>query len=232
MPSPELKAEAALPVLGRPMRIRVYENGAPDDLVVALIHHQDGADDWPLVRIHSQCLTGDTLGSLRCDCGPQLRTSLEAIAEDQYGILIYVPSHEGRGIGFVNKIRAYGLQDEGLDTVEANIALCVPVDPRRYDAAVAVLADLGVSQLRLLTNNPRKLRAARSSMDVVRVPMPAFVTDENRSYLETKRAALGHLLPESVALPDGAPLPAPMDLGHRRRAQRGLPAGVARPPLT
>ena len=194
----ELQAEASLPVLGREMRIRVYEYGRwEDDLVVSLVHRPDDDCDRPLVRIHSQCLTGDALGSARCDCGPQLQACLEAIADAPWGVLIYLPSHEGRGIGLVNKIRAYALQDAGLDTVQANVALRLPVDARRYEAAVAVLEELGVSRLRLLTNNPDKLEALREAgMEVRRVPMPLFVTEHNRDYLATKKDAMGHALPD------------------------------------
>jgi 3,4-dihydroxy 2-butanone 4-phosphate synthase/GTP cyclohydrolase II len=193
----ELKAEGTLPVLGRSMRIRTYEYGSgPAELVVALIHGQgaqNGTAERPLVRVHSQCLTGDTFGSTRCDCGAQLEASLEAISEEPWGVLVYLPSHEGRGIGLVNKIRAYELQDRGLDTVEANLALSLPVDARRYDAAAAVLDDLGVRRLRLLTNNPSKLMALVTvGMDVFRIPMPMFVTEDNRRYLATKRDLMGH----------------------------------------
>lgn len=220
---PELRAEAALPLRGRSARIRIYQACSDDELVVALVQREDEAEDWPLVRIHSQCLTGDTLGSVRCDCGSQLHASLDAISRDPYGILIYLPSHEGRGIGLVNKIRAYALQDEGLDTVEANVALRFPVDARRYELAVAVLGDLGVSKLRLLTNNPDKLRAVRAQMDAVRVPMPLFVTEENQRYLTTKRIALGHLLPDALVPANGLPR-----LGTRRQSLSGrtAPAGA------
>jgi 3,4-dihydroxy 2-butanone 4-phosphate synthase/GTP cyclohydrolase II len=208
----ELTAEGALPVRGCSMRIRTYEYGRdPAELVVALFHRrydrQNGVPPRPLVRIHSQCLTGDTFGSARCDCGAQLEASLEAIAEEPWGVLIYLPSHEGRGIGLVNKIRAYALQDDdGLDTVEANLALRLPVDARRYDAAVAVLADLEVQRLRLLTNNPRKLMAVLSAgMDVFRIPMPMFITEHNSRYLATKRDVMGHAFPKLAApCPGGA----------------------------
>jgi GTP cyclohydrolase II len=203
----EVKTEAALPVNGQRMRIRLYEYGRAGELVVALLHRTDGMPERPLVRIHSQCLTGDTFGSTRCDCGAQLRASLDAISDERWGLLLYLPSHEGRGIGLVNKIRAYALQDSGLDTVQANVALRLAVDPRRYDAPVAVLRSLGVRRIRLLTNNPGKLKAVRAAgIDAVRVPMPAFVTAENRGYLSAKQHAMGHRFPNLPA-PGSAPEP-------------------------
>jgi GTP cyclohydrolase II len=200
MSSVEVQAEAALPVAGLRTRgrtrVRVYRyDGA--ELVIALFHRRPSTSDRPLVRIHSQCLTGDALGSSRCDCGAQLQASLDAILAEPWGILLYVPSHEGRGIGIADKIRAYALQDRGLDTVEANLALGLPVDSRRYDSPVAVLEDMRVRRARLLTNNPEKLEALLAAgIDVVRVPMRAFVTAENRDYLATKERSMGHDFPD------------------------------------
>jgi len=198
----EVQAEASLPVTGRVTRVRVYSYDETE-LVVALFHRRPSTCDRPLVRIHSQCLTGDALGSSRCDCGAQLQASLDAILAEPWGILLYVPSHEGRGIGIADKIRAYALQDRGLDTVEANLALGLPVDMRRYDATAAVLADMRVRRARLLTNNPSKLQALLAAgIDVVRVAMPAFVTAENRDYLATKKRSMGHDFPDlHAALP-------------------------------
>lgn len=196
MCSVEIEAEAALPVTGRPTRVRVYRYDG-SELVVALFHRRPSTCDRPLVRIHSQCLTGDALGSTRCDCGAQLQASLEAILAEPWGILLYVPSHEGRGIGIADKVRAYALQDRGLDTVEANLALGLPVDSRRYDATAAILADMRVRRVRLLTNNPHKLEAlVAAGIDVVRVPMRAFVTAENVDYLATKKRSMGHDFPD------------------------------------
>jgi GTP cyclohydrolase II len=192
----EIQAEAVLPVTGRMTRVRVYRYDE-SELVLALFHRRPSTCDRPLVRIHSQCLTGDALGSSRCDCGAQLQASLDAILAEPWGILLYVPSHEGRGIGIANKIRAYALQDRGLDTVEANLALGLPVDSRCYDAAAAILADMRVRRARLLTNNPSKLEALLAAgIDVVRVPMHAFVTAENRDYLATKERSMGHDFPD------------------------------------
>lgn len=152
----------------------------------------------PLVRIHSECLTGDAFMSLRCDCGPQLQSALAQIAEEGRGAVLYL-RQEGRGIGLANKIRAYALQDEGADTVEANHQLGLPADARDFGIAVAMLHTLKVKQLRLLTNNPRKLdELQRAGFDVVeRVPIQIASNPHNAAYLETKARKLGHWLPTS-----------------------------------
>jgi GTP cyclohydrolase II len=151
------------------------------------------AGDPPLVRIHSECLTGDTLLSARCDCGMQLRSALRRIHGEGRGILLYL-RQEGRGIGLANKIRAYQLQDAGLDTVAANEALGFAADQRNYDMCRPMLRYLGVSRVRLLTNNPRKVAALESfGLTVIRVPLPCARTSHNARYLEAKRAKLGHL---------------------------------------
>ena len=151
----------------------------------------------PLVRLHSECLTGDLAGSLRCDCGTQFRSALSAIAEAGAGVLIYLRGHEGRGIGLGNKLRAYQLQQhEGLDTVDANISLGLSVDSREYDCACDILDDLGVREVRLMTNNPDKVRAlADRGINVVeQVPHEAMPGYYNRDYLIAKRDRLGHTL--------------------------------------
>ncbi|AYV48670.1 bifunctional 3,4-dihydroxy-2-butanone-4-phosphate synthase/GTP cyclohydrolase II [Caulobacter flavus] len=147
----------------------------------------------PLVRVHSECLTGDALGSQRCDCGAQLQASMRRIGEEG-GAIVYLRGHEGRGVGLANKIAAYALQDGGLDTVEANHALGFADDPRDYAAAVAMLAALGVGRLRLLSNNPRKAAALRAGgIEVVeQLPLLAPVTPHNAAYLAAKRDKLGH----------------------------------------
>jgi 3,4-dihydroxy 2-butanone 4-phosphate synthase/GTP cyclohydrolase II len=146
-----------------------------------------------LTRLHSECFTGDVLGSLRCDCGEQLRRSLELIAAEGSGVLVYL-RQEGRGIGLRDKLRAYNLQDEGLDTVDANLALGHQADERDYGAAAAILRQLGVRSIRLLTNNPHKIDSLRSlGVDVVsRIPLQIDATDENAAYLRTKRTRLNH----------------------------------------
>ena len=161
---------------------------------LALVRGPIDSEARPLLRIHSECLTGDLLASVRCDCGEQLDQALAAIGDAPAGILIYL-RQEGRGIGLLNKLRAYNLQDEGLDTVEANIHLGFEPDQRDYSVAVDILEDLGVMAIRLLTNNPNKVAAfERSRVRVIeRVPLVVSETAENANYLETKRRRLGHM---------------------------------------
>ena len=161
---------------------------------LALVRGPIDSESRPLLRIHSECLTGDLLASIRCDCGEQLDQALAAIGDAPAGILIYL-RQEGRGIGLLNKLRAYNLQDEGLDTVEANIHLGFEPDQRDYSVAVDILEDLGVMAIRLLTNNPNKVAAfERSRVRVIeRVPLVVSETAENANYLETKRRRLGHM---------------------------------------
>jgi GTP cyclohydrolase II len=190
-----LQAEAALPTRFGSFTITVFQvDGAPGE-IVALIHGALGGDTVPLVRLHSECLTGDVLGSLRCDCGEQLTAALALIASQPAGVVLYLPQ-EGRGIGLANKIRAYALQDQGLDTVDANLALGLPVDRRDYAAAAGILLRLGLSRVRLLTNNPAKHAALeRNGVQVVeRVPLSVPPNAVNRDYLRTKADRMGHLL--------------------------------------
>lgn len=162
---------------------------------MAAVHRTAVADEAdPLVRLHSACATGDILGSLRCDCGAQLSAALDAVLASDHGILLYLLDHEGRGIGLANKIRAYALQEQGLDTVQANRALGLPVDSRDYTSAAETLRALGVSRLRLATNNPLKIAALeQAGFAVERVPHGGFVTPSNIDYLKTKDNVLGHL---------------------------------------
>lgn len=149
----------------------------------------------PLVRIHSECLTGDAFSSLKCDCGPQLNTAMQAIQEQGYGAVLYL-RQEGRGIGLTNKIRAYALQDQGHDTLDANLMLGLPADARIYDMCGPMLAHVGVDEVRLITNNPDKVAyLTEHGINVVeRVPLVVGVNDMNASYLATKRDRMGHLL--------------------------------------
>ena len=155
----------------------------------------------PLVRLHSSCFTGDLLASLRCDCGDQFHLALEMISREGAGVLVYLPQ-EGRGIGLVEKIKAYGLQDKGLDTVEANLALGHQVDSRDYGIGIQILKDIGLNQVRLLTNNPKKTDAfiyGGFDLGVVdQVPIVGPINPYNLRYLETKRDKLGHKLPEDL----------------------------------
>jgi 3,4-dihydroxy 2-butanone 4-phosphate synthase/GTP cyclohydrolase II len=204
-------AETHLPTAHGPFRLVAYQEIArperePD---LALVRGEPatmpGAGIAPLVRLHSECLTGDVFGSRRCDCGPQLDAALAAVAAEGRGVVLYL-RQEGRGIGLLDKLRAYALQERGLDTVEANERLGLPVDAREYGTAAAILRDLGVARLRLLTNNPGKvagLEAAGLAV-VARVPSVVAPSPENARYLATKREKLGHWLDPAPT----APLPA------------------------
>jgi len=155
----------------------------------------DPAGQGALVRVHSECLTGEAFGSLKCECGPQLDAALDTIQRDG-GVVVYLRGHEGRGIGLINKLRAYQLQAEGLDTFDANLALGLPVDARSYTAASDILADLGIRSVRLLTNNPDKVSqlVANGISVEERVPLIVGVGALNAGYLETKRDRMGHVI--------------------------------------
>jgi GTP cyclohydrolase II len=208
----EAEATASLPTRYGDLRIHVFRLGDETE-VVALVHGTVAGDEPVLVRLHSECLTGEALGSLRCDCGEQLEAGLEQIGRAERGVLLYL-RHEGRGIGLFDKIRAYALQDLGLDTVDANIALGLPVDGRDYTAAATVLRRLGVRRARVMTNNPAKLQAlVEHGIEIVeRVPIEALPNPVNATYLRTKARRMGHLL-------DGAPFvsSAPSPNGHHAR---------------
>lgn len=164
---------------------------------VALVHGEIGDGEDVLVRVHSECLTGDIFHSLRCDCGPQLQTSLQRIATEGRGVVVYLRGHEGRGIGLLSKLRAYELQELGRDTLDANLELGLPADARDYGAGAQILQDLGVRSLRLMTNNPEKTEAlVRHGLAVTdREPMPVRAGEHNLRYLRTKRDRMGHDLP-------------------------------------
>ncbi len=180
-----------------PFRIRIYENDIDRDSHIALIRDPEGATptEPPLIRLHSQCLTGDILHSRRCDCGDQLRLAMRAVAEAGHGAIVYL-RQEGRGIGLIQKIRAYALQDNGIDTVEANLRLGFAPDERDYAVAAQILRDLGMLNVRLLTNNPQKVQAlTRLGVHVAsREPIEVAPTPDNARYLATKRDRMGHLL--------------------------------------
>ncbi len=179
--------------------MHVYRHRITQQPHVALVKGTWEPDEPILVRVHSSCFTGDILGSLRCDCGNQLATALRKIEEAGKGVLVYI-NQEGRGIGLIPKMHAYKLQEEGLDTVEANLALGYKPDEREYGTGAQILRDLGVRKMRLLTNNPTKRAGlAGYGLEIVEtVPLLTPPTPYNRRYLETKRTRLGHLLPEDV----------------------------------
>ncbi|MCX7426279.1 MAG: GTP cyclohydrolase II [Planctomycetia bacterium] len=191
-------AEADLPTKVGTGRIYAYGVRYETQQPVAVVWGDPTKVAAPLVRLHSSCFTGDLLASLRCDCGDQLRMAMEMMGDEGAGVLVYLPQ-EGRGIGLVEKIKAYALQDEGLDTVEANIALGHQSDLRDYGVGIQILKDLGLSRIRLLTNNPKKTDAfiyGGFDLEVVdQVPIVGPVNEHNQRYLETKRDKMGHKLP-------------------------------------
>jgi 3,4-dihydroxy 2-butanone 4-phosphate synthase/GTP cyclohydrolase II len=209
----ERVAEARLPTRHGDFRAIGFRSTVDSAEHLALVRGDLGDGDAVLVRVHSECLTGDVLGSLRCDCGPQLDAALQAVAAEGRGVVVYLRGHEGRGIGLLHKLAAYGLQDGGRDTVDANLDLGLPADARDFGIGAQILADLGVRSVRLLTNNPAKLVGmAGFGFEVVeRVPLPVHLTPENAAYLVTKRDRMGHDLP---GLPDLGP---PAETVHEGR---------------
>lgn len=186
-------AVCTLPTSWGTFQLRVFADSHKEHLALTLGDLR--SPHSTLVRIHSECLTGDTLFSLRCDCGAQLREALRAIGEEGRGVLLYL-RQEGRGIGLDGKIRAYALQEGGLDTVAANEALGFAADERSYDICAPMLRQLGISDVRLMTNNPAKIEALlRSGLTVARVPIASARTSHNGRYLDAKRSKLGHLAP-------------------------------------
>ena len=192
------EAEANLPTVHGNFKVRGYYDTRTTADHVALIAGNPGSSEV-LVRLHSECITGEAFGSLKCECGPQLDAALEQIQSDPNGgVVIYLRGQEGRGIGLLNKLKAYSLQDRGLDTVDANLALGLPSEAREYGAAVAILQDLGIRSVRLLTNNPAKLKFLEDAGITVteNVPILVGLAEENEGYLETKRSRMGHTIPE------------------------------------
>ncbi len=193
------EVETTIPTSHGSFRFRAYRDrmtGA-DHLAIISGTPQNGA----LIRVHSECLTGEVFESLKCECGPQLDAALDQI-QAEGGVVIYMRGHEGRGIGLTNKLKAYRLQEDGLDTLDANIALGFPVDGRDYTAAVSILEDLGLSEVRAITNNPEKLRQlrARGITVIEQIPLVVGVGVYNEQYLEAKRDRMGHILPSTPEL--------------------------------
>ena len=192
------EAEAKVPTTHGEFRIRGYYDIKTTADHVAIISGDPTGEDV-LVRVHSECITGEAFGSLKCECGPQLDYALDAINQSPTGgVVIYLRGQEGRGIGLLNKLKAYALQEQGLDTVEANLALGLPSENREYGAAVSILQDLGVKSVRLMTNNPAKADFLSKAGIPVTAYVPVLVGNatENEGYLQTKRAKMGHQIPE------------------------------------
>ncbi len=204
---------ARIPTEMGEFQLCLYSNNQDGKEHLALIMGDVAGKPDVLVRVHSECFTGDVLGSQRCDCGEQLYRAMHMIAQEGEGVLLYL-RQEGRGIGLLDKLRAYNLQDQGYDTVDANLALGHQPDEREYTIAACILDDLGVRSIRLLTNNPDKLDSLQSLGIAVtaRVPIQGNVTADNASYLQTKAFRMNHLLDLSHALPVS---PAPRPNGRR-----------------
>jgi len=195
------EVETAVPTAHGDFRVRAYRDRSTGADHVAWIAGEPR--DGTIVRVHSECLTGEAFGSLKCECGPQLQAALDTIRAEG-GVVVYLRGHEGRGIGLINKLKAYRLQEEGFDTLDANLALGLPGDSRDYGAAVGILRDLGISSVRLLSNNPEKARQLEERGVTVTelVPLVVGVGEFNEGYLEVKRDRMGHALPTHEALDD------------------------------
>jgi len=189
-------ADARMPTEWGDFTCYSYESLLDGEQHVAMVKGAVQGEDNVLVRVHSECLTGDALGSMRCDCGVQLQMAMQRIATEGMGVVVYLRGHEGRGIGMTHKLRAYTLQDQGRDTVDANLDLGLPVDTRRYGTGAQILVDLGITTMRLLTNNPSKFGGLDGyGLQIVeRVPLETVPNPENIRYLRTKQQRMGHLL--------------------------------------
>jgi 3,4-dihydroxy 2-butanone 4-phosphate synthase/GTP cyclohydrolase II len=189
-------AEARMPTEWGDFTCYAYESLLDGEQHLALVRGAVQGEDNVLVRVHSECLTGDVFGSLRCDCGPQVAKAMALIAAEDCGVVVYLRGHEGRGIGIGHKIRAYELQEQGADTIDANLALGLPVDSREYGIGAQILVDLGVTTMRLMTNNTAKYGGLDGyGLQIVeRVPLEIVPNPENEAYLRTKRDRMGHLL--------------------------------------
>jgi 3,4-dihydroxy 2-butanone 4-phosphate synthase/GTP cyclohydrolase II len=221
----ERVAEARLPTPYGDWRMVGYRSSADGSEPIALLHGEPEGEPDVLVRMHSECLTGDVFRSLRCDCGPQLDLAMARIADEGQGVIVYLRGHEGRGIGLLHKLQAYALQDTGIDTVDANLQLGLPADARDYGTGAMILADLGLTTLRLLTNNPQK-RVALSGFGlsiVDRLPIEVLPNAANEHYLQTKNSRMGHEYSgEDLAISTG--------VGDIAKQRADAPRAVAKPP--
>jgi len=191
----ERLAEAQLPTEFGEFRIVGYRSTISNEEFVVLVRGEVQSEHSTLIRIHSQCMTGDVFGSIKCDCGRQLRAAMELINQEGRGVIIY-QQQEGRGIGIMNKIRAYALQDEGADTIEANLRLGLEIDQRCYEQCAEIFLDLGLRQVRVMSNNPRKIQVLEEcGLEVIeRIPLEIPPTAAALRYLRTKKEKMGHLL--------------------------------------
>jgi len=192
-------SSARIPTIYGEFSAHIYRSSLDDVEHLAFVFGDLNENEIPLVRVHSECLTGDVLGSLRCDCGSQLDLAMKLVAENKSGAIIYLRGHEGRGIGLGHKMRAYALQDEGMDTVDANVALGFAPDSREYGIGAQIIADLGIQKMRVLTNNPAKYGGLQGyNLEIVeRVPLISDSNPENVRYLQTKEERMGHLMDKS-----------------------------------
>jgi 3,4-dihydroxy 2-butanone 4-phosphate synthase/GTP cyclohydrolase II len=195
-------ADARVPTEFGEFRCVAYQSVLDQETHLAFVMGEPAGEPNVLVRVHSECLTGDVFGSMRCDCGAQLKSALRKIAEEGMGVVVYLRGHEGRGIGIAHKLQAYELQDSGFDTVDANVELGLPVDSREYGIGAQILVDLGITTMRLMTNNPAKRGGLEGyGLEIAtRVPLHTIPNDENIAYLRTKRDRMGHLIDEGEGL--------------------------------
>lgn len=193
-------SQAVLPTEHGTFDIHVFENEEQQEHVMLSVGLPNKTDKTPLIRIHSECLTGDAFSSIKCDCGPQLNATMQMIQAHGCGAILYL-RQEGRGIGLVNKIRAYALQDQGHDTLEANLMLGLPADARTYEMCKPMLEHVGIKKVNLLTNNPNKLGYLKEiGIDVVeRIPLVVGVNTHNEDYLNVKRDKMGHMLNDDLS---------------------------------
>lgn len=197
-------SSARIPTIYGEFSAHIYRSSLDDVEHLAFVFGDLNENEIPLVRVHSECLTGDVLGSLRCDCGSQLDLAMKLVAENKSGAIIYLRGHEGRGIGLGHKMRAYALQDEGMDTVDANVALGFAPDSREYGIGAQIIADLGIQKMGILTNNPAKYGGLQGyNLEIVeRVPLISDSNPENVRYLQTKEERMGHMMDKSNTLKD------------------------------